>query len=313
MATTDLSEAQRPSTPSSRKRRDAACAASSRSRSIPRVVLIARGRPVHRRRSTGCSSARSSRTGADAVPADPDPGQTGSGRTSSTRSTTSRFGLYALNSLIITVGDHDRGGPVEHPRRLRLLEDPVAGPQHAVLHLHRDALPAIPGDPGGAVRHLRQAAVVRPAGTRKSWVDTFLPLIVPGVLRQPVLHLPDAPVHAGHPARSCPTPPGSDGASEIQTVLEGHPAADQAGHRRRRDLRRGRRLERVPVASASILQDNSKYPLAVGLAFFTSEHDVAYNLLMAAATPGRPARSSSSSSSPSGSSSRASPSVGSRA
>jgi multiple sugar transport system permease protein len=32
------------------------------------------------------------------------------------------------------------------------------------------------------------------------------------------------------------------------------------------------------------LQDNSKYPLAVGLAFYTSQHDVAYNLLMAAAT-----------------------------
>jgi len=32
------------------------------------------------------------------------------------------------------------------------------------------------------------------------------------------------------------------------------------------------------------LQENSKYPLAVGLAFYTSEHDVAYNLLMAAAT-----------------------------
>ena len=29
-----------------------------------------------------------------------------------------------------------------------------------------------------------------------------------------------------------------------------HPAADQAGHRRRRDLRRGRRLERVPAAAA---------------------------------------------------------------
>ena len=32
------------------------------------------------------------------------------------------------------------------------------------------------------------------------------------------------------------------------------------------------------------LQDNAKYPLAVGLAFFTSQHDVAYNLLMAAST-----------------------------
>ena len=32
------------------------------------------------------------------------------------------------------------------------------------------------------------------------------------------------------------------------------------------------------------LHEESKYPLAVGLAFFTSEHDVSYNLLMAAAT-----------------------------
>jgi multiple sugar transport system permease protein len=32
------------------------------------------------------------------------------------------------------------------------------------------------------------------------------------------------------------------------------------------------------------LQEESKYPLAVGLAFFTSQHDVAYNLLMAAST-----------------------------
>jgi len=32
------------------------------------------------------------------------------------------------------------------------------------------------------------------------------------------------------------------------------------------------------------LQENNKYPLAIGLAFFTSEHDVAYNLLMAAST-----------------------------
>ena len=32
------------------------------------------------------------------------------------------------------------------------------------------------------------------------------------------------------------------------------------------------------------LHEQSKYPLAVGLAFFTSEHDVAYNLLMAAST-----------------------------
>ena len=32
------------------------------------------------------------------------------------------------------------------------------------------------------------------------------------------------------------------------------------------------------------LQENDKYPLAVGLVFFTSEHDVSYNLLMAAST-----------------------------
>jgi len=32
------------------------------------------------------------------------------------------------------------------------------------------------------------------------------------------------------------------------------------------------------------LHENDKYPLAIGLAFYTSEHDVAYNLLMAAST-----------------------------
>ena len=32
------------------------------------------------------------------------------------------------------------------------------------------------------------------------------------------------------------------------------------------------------------LQESDKYPLAIGLAFFTSEHDAADNLLMAAST-----------------------------
>jgi multiple sugar transport system permease protein len=32
------------------------------------------------------------------------------------------------------------------------------------------------------------------------------------------------------------------------------------------------------------LVDNDKYPLAVGLAYFQTEHDVAFNLLMAAST-----------------------------
>ena len=32
------------------------------------------------------------------------------------------------------------------------------------------------------------------------------------------------------------------------------------------------------------LQDESKYPLSIGLQFYRQEHDVAYNLLMAAST-----------------------------
>jgi multiple sugar transport system permease protein len=116
----------------------------------------------------------------------------------------------------------------------------------------------------------------------KSWVDTFLPLIVPAffgnpfyifLMRQFMLGIPKELSDAAR----------VDGASEIQTfwkvILP---------------------LTRPAIVVVAIfaavaawnefllpllyLQDNSKYPLAVGLAFYTSEHDVAYNLLMAAAT-----------------------------
>lgn len=115
-----------------------------------------------------------------------------------------------------------------------------------------------------------------------SWVNTFLPLIVPAffgnafyifLMRQFMLTIPHELTDAAK----------VDGASEFQVF----------------------RLVILPLTRPAItvvaifaavyawnefllpllyLHEQSKYPLAVGLAFFTSEHDVAYNLLMAAST-----------------------------
>jgi multiple sugar transport system permease protein len=116
----------------------------------------------------------------------------------------------------------------------------------------------------------------------RSWVNTFLPLIVPAffgnpfyifLIRQFMLSIP----------RELSDAARVDGASEFQTfwkvILP---------------------LTKPAVAVVAIfaavaawnefllpllyLHEETKYPLAVGLAFFTSEHDVSYNLLMAAAT-----------------------------
>ena len=115
-----------------------------------------------------------------------------------------------------------------------------------------------------------------------SWVDTFLPLIVPAffgnpfyifLMRQFMLGIPHELSDAAK----------VDGASEVMTFRKVIlPLAKPA-------------VVVVAIFSAVgawnefllpllYLQDQSKYPLAVGLAFYTSEHDVAYNLLMAAST-----------------------------
>jgi multiple sugar transport system permease protein len=115
-----------------------------------------------------------------------------------------------------------------------------------------------------------------------SWVNTFLPLIVPAffgnpfyifLIRQFMLTIP----------RELSDAARVDGASEFQTFWKvilplTKPAVTVVG---------------IFAAVAAwnefllpllYLHEQTKYPLAVGLAFFTSEHDVSYNLLMAAAT-----------------------------
>jgi multiple sugar transport system permease protein len=114
------------------------------------------------------------------------------------------------------------------------------------------------------------------------WIDTFLPIIVPAffgnpffifLMRQFFLGLPN---EISEQARI-------DGANEFQVFL--HiimPLAKPA--------------IAVVVIFAAVqawgefltpllfLQDESKYPLSIGLQFYRQEHDVAYNLLMAASS-----------------------------
>jgi multiple sugar transport system permease protein len=114
------------------------------------------------------------------------------------------------------------------------------------------------------------------------WIDTFLPIIVPAffgnpffifLMRQFFLGLPN---EISEQARI-------DGANEFQVFL--HiilPLAKPA--------------IAVVVIFAAVqawgefltpllfLQDEAKYPLSIGLQFYRQEHDVAYNLLMAAST-----------------------------
>jgi multiple sugar transport system permease protein len=114
------------------------------------------------------------------------------------------------------------------------------------------------------------------------WIDTFLPLIVPAffgnpffifLMRQFFLGLPN---EISEQARI-------DGANEFQVFLHViMPLAKPA--------------IAVVVIFAAVqawgefltpllfLQDESKYPLSIGLQFYRQEHDVAYNLLMAAST-----------------------------
>ena len=115
----------------------------------------------------------------------------------------------------------------------------------------------------------------------KSWVDTFLPLIVPAFFGNPFYIFLMRQFMLGIPQRAVGCGQGGRRQSEIQTFWKVIlPLTKPA-------------IVVVAIFAAVgawnefllpllYLQDNSKYPLAVGLAFYTSEHDVAYNLLMAA-------------------------------
>ena len=105
---------------------------------------------------------------------------------------------------------HDRLHPLQYADRLRVLTHRVAGAGQGVLPLPGHDLPALSGDPRRTVRHLRQAAVVRDPGL--GLMGQHVPAADRArVLREPVLHLPHAPVHARRSHASCPMPPGWTG------------------------------------------------------------------------------------------------------
>jgi multiple sugar transport system permease protein len=191
------------------------------------------------------------------------------------------FGLYALNSLIITVGATIGAvlsntlvaygfSRIQWPGRNIMFYICVATiflPYPVVLVALFDIFGKLPSF-GIQGAH--------------SWVNTFLPLIVPAffgnpfyifLMRQFMLSIP----------RELSDAAKVDGASELRTFWNvilplTKPAVTVVAI-----------LAAVAAWNEFLLpllylQENNKYPLAVGLAFFTSEHDVAYNLLMAAST-----------------------------
>ena len=191
------------------------------------------------------------------------------------------FGLYALNSLIITVGATIGAvlsntviaygfSRIQWPGRNLLFYICVATiflPYPVILVALFDIFGKLPsfGIQGA-----------------RSWVDTFLPLIVPAFFGNPFYIFLMRQFMMGIP-KDLSDAAKVDGANELQTFW-------------RVILPLTRPAVTVVAILAAVaawnefllpllyLQSNDKYPLAVGLAFFTSQHDVAYNLLMAAAT-----------------------------
>jgi multiple sugar transport system permease protein len=191
------------------------------------------------------------------------------------------FGLYAFNSLVITVGATIGAvlsntliaygfSRIHWPGRNLLFYICVATiflPYPVILVALFDIFGRLPS--------------FGLQGSR-SWVDTFLPLIVPAFFGNPFYIFLMRQFMMGIP-KDLSDAAKVDGASELQTFWNvilplTRPAVTVVAI-----------LAAVAAWNEFLLpllylQDNAKYPLAVGLAFFTSQHDVAYNLLMAAAT-----------------------------
>jgi multiple sugar transport system permease protein len=191
------------------------------------------------------------------------------------------FGLYALNSLVITIGATIGAvlsntivaygfSRIQWPGRNKLFYLCVATiflPYPVVLVALFDIFSKLPafGFQGAT-----------------SWVNTFLPLIVPAFFGNPFYIFLMRQFMMGIP-RELSDAAKVDGASELQTFWKvilplTKPAVTVIAI-----------LAAVAAWNEFLLpllylQENDKYPLAIGLAFFTSEHDVAYNLLMAAST-----------------------------
>jgi len=114
------------------------------------------------------------------------------------------------------------------------------------------------------------------------WINTFLPMIVPAffgspffifLMRQFYLSLPNEISEAAR----------IDGANEFQVFLHiilplAKPAVAAV------TIFAAVQAWGEFLAPLLFLQDESKYPLSIGLQFYRQSHDVAYNLLMAAST-----------------------------
>jgi multiple sugar transport system permease protein len=191
------------------------------------------------------------------------------------------FGLYALNSLIITVGA--TVGAVLSNTLIAYGFSRIQWPGRNVLFYVCVATIFLPY-PVVLVALFDIFSKLPSFGIQgsHSWINTFLPLIVPAFLGNPFYIFLMRQFMMGIP-RELSDAARVDGASELQTFWNvilplTKPAVTVIGI-----------LAAVAAWNEFLLpllylQENEKYPLAIGLAFFTSEHDVAYNLLMAAST-----------------------------
>ena len=191
------------------------------------------------------------------------------------------FGLYTLNSLTITVGATIGAvlsntlvaygfSRIQWPGRNVLFYICVATiflPYPVILVALFDIFGKLPSFGVQGAQH---------------WVNTFLPLIVPAFFGNPFYIFLMRQFMLGIP-RELSDAARVDGASEIRTFWNvilplTKPAVVVVAI-----------LAAVAAWNEFLLpllylQENDEYPLAVGLVFFTSEHDVSYNLLMAAST-----------------------------
>jgi len=191
------------------------------------------------------------------------------------------FGLYALNSLIITVGA--TVGAVLSNTLIAYGFSRIQWPGRNVLFYVCVATIFLPY-PVVLVALFDIFSKLPSFGIQgsHSWINTFLPLIVPAFFGNPFYIFLMRQFMMGIP-RELSDAARVDGASELQTFWNvilplTKPAVTVIGI-----------LAAVAAWNEFLLpllylQENEKYPLAIGLAFFTSEHDVAYNLLMAAST-----------------------------
>jgi multiple sugar transport system permease protein len=114
------------------------------------------------------------------------------------------------------------------------------------------------------------------------WIDTFLPIIVPAFFGNPFFIFLMRQFFMGLPSEISEQA-RIDGANEFQVFL-------------RIIMPLAKPAVAVVIIFAAVqawgeflapllyLQDESKYPLSIGLQFYRQEHDVSYNLLMAAST-----------------------------